>query len=77
LPFLPNSDLHTHTTFSSDGRRTPEAMTERAWLLGLETIAFTEHAEWYGGQRGFLDLAGYRAAVEPCSRATQRGAYGY
>jgi len=40
---IPNVDLHMHTNLT-DGNDTLEAMIEKACELGLDEIAFTEHA---------------------------------
>ena len=61
-----NTDYHTHTTFSMDGRSSPEQMCERAVALGLKEIAFTEHAEWHNRQPGFVQVERYFEAVEKC-----------
>lgn len=42
-PFV---DYHIHTTFSCDARSTLDAMCQRAIELGLQEIAFTEHADF-------------------------------
>ena len=36
-------DRHMHTTFS-DGKNTPEEMTEAAIMMGLDTIGFSDHS---------------------------------
>ncbi len=36
-------DLHTHTTFSSDGGQTPETLVETAISQGFDAIAVTDH----------------------------------
>lgn len=60
------SDLHTHTTHSWDARNTPFEMCERAATLGLNAIAFTEHAEWFPRQKGFENPNAYFADIEQC-----------
>ncbi len=47
------NDYHTHTTFS-DGRDSMSTMCREAVSLGMEEIAFTEHAEWVNGRTGFF-----------------------
>ncbi len=37
-------DLHTHTLFS-DGELLPAELVRRAWVLGYEAIALTDHAD--------------------------------
>lgn len=61
------SDLHTHTTYSWDARNTPQEMSERAVQLGLETIAFTEHAEWFPQQKGFEHPDAYFDDIASCN----------
>ncbi len=60
------TDLHTHTTYSWDARNTPQQMCQRAVELGLEAIAFTEHAEWFPRQRGFENPTAYFADIARC-----------
>lgn len=61
------TDLHMHTTYSWDARNTPREMCERAVELGLEAIAFTEHAEWFPKQLGYEKSAAYFAEIEQCN----------
>lgn len=58
-------DYHTHTTFSCDARHTVDAMCRRAIEIGLDEIAFTEHADFehLDSCRGYLDPAKYFQAV--------------
>ena len=44
LEAIPMQDTHIHTRFS-DGRNSYQEYIDRAYDLGLETIAFTEHAD--------------------------------
>lgn len=44
LAAIPMQDTHMHTRFS-DGRNNYQDYIDRAYELGLETIAFTEHAD--------------------------------
>ncbi|MBU1154639.1 MAG: PHP domain-containing protein, partial [Proteobacteria bacterium] len=37
-------DLHTHTLFS-DGELLPAELAQRAQVIGLEALAFTDHAD--------------------------------
>ncbi len=41
------TDSHVHTTFSTDGRATMEAMAERAEQLGFSSLCFTDHMDYY------------------------------
>ena len=62
------TDYHTHTNFSSDAHNTPEAMCAAALNLGIDTIAFTEHAEWYGCGPGFPGVSTYMNRIAKCQR---------
>lgn len=46
------ADLHVHTTYSKDGRSTPQQVVDRAVELGIGCIAVTDHNEF----RAFADL---------------------
>ncbi|MBQ6442638.1 MAG: histidinol-phosphatase HisJ family protein [Lachnospiraceae bacterium] len=39
-------DMHLHSTFSSDGKATPEEQIRRAIDLGLDGICFTDHCDY-------------------------------
>ena len=53
------SDLHIHTDLC-DGGDTPEAMAERAQLLGLRTLGFSGHSPTdFGCEWALRDLDGY------------------
>jgi histidinol-phosphatase (PHP family) len=43
--FIPH-DYHMHSTFSPDGKSTPEEMCRRAIELGIPEIGFTEHHDF-------------------------------
>ncbi len=62
-PFV---DYHTHTTFSCDARDTVDAMCRHAIEIGLQEIAFTEHADFehLDSCRDYLKPADYFRAVE-------------
>lgn len=48
-------DCHMHTTFSADGKMTPEEACETSLGCGLEGIAFTDHLDFdYPGSESFL-----------------------
>lgn len=40
------SDYHMHSDFSSDGKASMEAMIEKAIMLGLNRICFTDHMDY-------------------------------
>ncbi len=63
IPFV---DYHTHTTFSCDARHTVDAMCRHAIQIGLQEIAFTEHADFehLDSCRDYLEPAAYIRAVE-------------
>ena len=58
-------DTHTHSTYSPDGKKSLSLMADTALKLGLQGIAFTEHAEWYRGDDayGYLSLPDYFASL--------------
>jgi histidinol-phosphatase (PHP family) len=62
------SDLHVHSQFSCDGRATMEAICRRAIVLGLSSIAFTDHVdlEPQDAGFGFFEPAAYLTEVERC-----------
>lgn len=60
------TDYHTHSNFSPDGHHTPEAMCAAALNLGLESLALTEHAEWFGFQPGFPHVDRYWERIMAC-----------
>ncbi len=46
---VPYAELHCHSSFSFlDGASSPEALAEEAARLGLEALAITDHAGFYG-----------------------------
>jgi error-prone DNA polymerase len=46
---VPYAELHCHSSFSFlDGASSPEALAEEATRLGLEALAITDHAGFYG-----------------------------
>ena len=48
------TDMHTHTSFSPDGKDSLEQMLERAAELGLSAYAVTDHCDcnyWYSSER--------------------------
>ena len=46
---MPYAELHCHSSFSFlDGASSPEALAEEATRLGLEALAITDHAGFYG-----------------------------
>lgn len=66
-PFV---DYHVHTTFSCDARDTVDAMCRRAIELGLQEIAFTEHADFEHADScyGYFRPAAYFQAIEAARR---------
>ena len=68
------ADLHVHSEFSWDAPRgAMVASCQRALALGLQVVAFTEHADYSdlaGGAR--LDVAGYLEAIAHCRREFPR-----
>lgn len=62
------TDYHVHSTFSSDGHDSPEAIVKQAISLGLTELCFTEHNDFYlipYGPRPFiLDVPAYFAEIE-------------
>ena len=46
---MPYAELHCHSSFSFlDGASSPEALAEEATRLGLDALAITDHAGFYG-----------------------------
>lgn len=41
------ADFHTHTSFSTDSKASPESMIERAIALGLKTYCITDHMDYF------------------------------
>jgi len=63
----PVADHHVHSEWSWDARRgSMERSCRRAVELGLPSIAFTEHADWFRGESAVVDAAGYLECVERC-----------
>jgi len=61
------TDYHTHTNFSGDGRSSMTDMCQRALSLGLTEIAFTEHAEWHPGwQIALTNFDAYCVELSQC-----------
>lgn len=59
-------DCHTHTTFSPDGKSTPEQMCDRAAELNLSAYAITDHCEcstWF--EEEYYDKLGVRKSEDP------------
>ena len=54
-------DYHTHSRFSPDGHASMAQMAEAAFNIGLQGLAFTEHAEWIPEDEGYgyLDPPAY------------------
>lgn len=59
-------DYHAHTTFSCDARDTLDAMCQQAIKIGLQEIAFTEHADFEHADscHGYFRPAAYMGAIE-------------
>lgn len=59
-------DYHTHSTFSCDAQDTLDAMCLQAMKIGLEEIAFTEHADFehLDSCYRYLEPAAYFRAIE-------------
>lgn len=53
------NDYHVHTSFSCDGKASPEAQLERAVELGIKRICFTDHEDI-----GFPPKHGYVFSVD-------------
>lgn len=62
------TDYHVHSTFSSDGHDSPEAIVKHAIDLGLTQICFTEHNDFYiiadENKSFILDIPSYFAEIE-------------
>ena len=51
------SDLHIHTSFSSDSKTNPEDIIEKAIKLNMTYICFTDHNEFdYENNLSVLDV---------------------
>lgn len=66
-PFI---DYHTHTTFSCDARNTLDEMCGWAIGIGLQEVAFTEHADFEPADNcaGYFRPAAYFQAIEAARR---------
>ena len=42
-----NADFHTHTSFSTDSKSSPESMIEAAIAKGLKTYCVTDHMDYF------------------------------
>ena len=68
-------DLHSHTSFSHDGRQTPEENVKDALSCGIKILAFTDHADlWYWDHQGtpFRTEGSVRAAEQLASLYNDR-----
>ncbi len=65
------TDLHMHSTFSSDGRASIHEMGTQAAALGLSHIALTEHAEWVPRARPFNRIDSYFYALKTANEQLQ------
>ena len=61
-----HTDLHIHSTFSSDGHNSPVELCQQALSLGLKAIAITDHAEWHHTQPGFRQVDDYFKVIDRC-----------
>ena len=53
------ADFHTHTSFSTDSKASPESMIERAIALGLKTYCITDHMDYFfpeHNDKGFTEF---------------------
>lgn len=66
----PFADYHVHTTFSCDAHDTLDAMCRRAIEVGLQEIAFTEHADFehLDSCYRYLEPAAYFEAIGAARR---------
>lgn len=54
-------DFHTHTSFSSDGKASPEEQIEKAISLGMKKICITDHHDI-----GYPNEHGLSFTIDPC-----------
>ncbi|MBO4281061.1 MAG: histidinol-phosphatase HisJ family protein [Lachnospiraceae bacterium] len=54
-----NADFHTHTSFSTDSKSSPESMIEAAIAKGLKTYCVTDHMDYFfpeHNDKGFTEF---------------------
>ena len=54
-----NADFHTHTSFSTDSKSSPESMIEAAVAKGLKTYCITDHMDYFfpeHNDKGFTEF---------------------
>ena len=59
------SDMHVHTSFSSDSFTPPEAQIERAIEMGMKHICITDHQDYYYPPAQYNFLIGGDGNLEP------------